>query len=241
MVRIMRIKSVVISAGGQGIRMKEKLGETPKVLAQIEGTPFIQWVFDKWESLGIEHIHLLLGYKSLEIWNSSQEWLLKKENRKNKIKLSATIEPYPVGVGGALMLAKGFLSEPFIFTYGDVYPTVDVKQLCDNFTDESDGCMAVCSSEIACEPGNVKIENGYISCYDKSNKELDYVDVGAMILRPEVLSGNNGFKIINGEELLKIAISRGKFKAFMHNAASKHIGDPDAYNNFVSWVMKIGG
>ena len=50
-------------------------------------------------------------------------------------------------------------------------------------------------------------------------------------------SGHLGFE----EELLKPIISRGKLNAYMHYDASKHIGDPDAYDSFVSWFIKAGG
>ena len=34
---------VVILAGGKGTRIKEVLNDTPKIMAPIEGKPFLDW------------------------------------------------------------------------------------------------------------------------------------------------------------------------------------------------------
>lgn len=228
----MIIKNVVILAGGEGKRMRDLLGSTPKVLASVNGVPFIHLLLDRWKNTGIENIHLLLGYKSNEIWNECIEWHSKSDN--SKVKLSASIEPYPLGDGGALLTAKPFLNAPFFFTYGDVYPTVDIQALSDTFSDEFDICMSVCPQDIAMERGNVELFNDTIICYDKAEQSKKYVEVGLMIIRPSILKSLElGFRTV--AEILKESISNGKVKAYLHYMPSKHIGDPVAYNEFIEW------
>lgn len=236
----MKIETIVISAGGQGTRMRNLLGDVPKVLASIDGVPFLHLVLDKWKEIGIKNIHMLLGYKSAEIWTSCQEWLNGQKENGERINLSATIEPYPLGVGGALMLANSFLNEPFILTYGDVYPTVNIKGLSECMDAESKGCMAICPREIAKEPGNIELVDDYIVCYDKSNTKLDYVDVGAIALKPEVIHCE-GFTSLSEGELLNGVIACKKLKGYLHYTPSKHIGDPEAYNDFLQWFQRTGG
>jgi lmbO len=235
----MEIDTIVISAGGKGTRMRDLLGDVPKILAPIEGVPFLHLVLNRWKEIGIKDIHMLLGYKSAEIWMSCQEWLSSDEENQKKVCISASIEPYPLGVGGALVLATSFLNKPFILTYGDVYPTVDIKALCECMEEPFVGCMAICPKEIAKEPGNIELEDEYIVSYDKSKITLDYVDVGAIALKPEALQWKSYSSLSEGE-ILNEFIRNKKLKGYLHYLPSKHIGDPQAYTDFVQWFQRTG-
>lgn len=225
---------VVIAAGGAGLRMRDLLGETPKILAPIDGKPFITLVLEQWRQMGCEHVHLLLGYRSAEIWESCKAWLETVPADQQRLKLSATIEPEPLGVGGALNFARGCLKKQFVLTYGDVYPTVNIDALLDKMAPENTGCIAVCPADIAQEPPNILIEGGRVKAYSKERKGMTHVDVGAILLTSDLLK-STFVQNKNEEHLLSAAIEAGTVAAYQHPCSSKHIGDPRAYQNFVDW------
>lgn len=115
---------VVIACGGKGTRMKDILKDSPKILAPVPSGVFLHKVLDYWSSVNCERVHLLLGVGADQVWEAAMNWL---HQSNGNLKISATIEPYPLGVIGALKFAESCLPPQFIFTYGDVYPTVDLK------------------------------------------------------------------------------------------------------------------
>ena len=46
--------NIVILAGGKGTRVKEVLKDTPKIMAPIEGKPFLEWLLAWIESWKLE-------------------------------------------------------------------------------------------------------------------------------------------------------------------------------------------
>ena len=55
---------VAILAGGLGTRIQGVLGETPKVLAPINGRPFLDYLIVWLESFGARRIVLCLGHRA---------------------------------------------------------------------------------------------------------------------------------------------------------------------------------
>ncbi|MCK5241114.1 NTP transferase domain-containing protein [bacterium] len=225
---------VVIAAGGAGTRMLPVLGNIPKILAPVGGKPFLTLVLDRWEKLGCKRVHLLLGYAASEVWKICEDWSAASQSTKRSMTLSASIDPYPLGVGGALRFARSCLSNPFVLTYGDVYPTVSIETLLNNLSLQDEGCITVCPSRLAGEPANIAIKNGRVVNYGKNEIGMAYVDVSAIALRPHVL--NNGPPEPMNEELfLKPLIASGKLSVYEHKSPSLHIGNPEAYSNFSKW------
>ncbi|MCL2312470.1 MAG: NTP transferase domain-containing protein [Firmicutes bacterium] len=228
----MKINSVAIVAGGLGLRMRKLFDEIPKIILPINGKPFLAWVLDEFEKIGFTSIHLLLGYKASEIWDVAQKWLNETETRKNKISLSATIEPRPIGAWQSLLLAKEFLLDYFFVTYGDVFPTVNIPNMIENYKLQYDGCMAICPREIANEKGNIEINDEAVTNYNKNENQLPFVDVSAVLLNKKVLS----IPFDNDKEILQQIVKNSKIQAYIHSKPSKHIGEPEAYYNFLNWI-----
>lgn len=230
---------VVIAAGGYGVRMKPVLDKTPKILApikqHIETIPFLWLVLDRWQTFGCKSIHLLLGYGAAKIWKSVEEWKQKHKDN-SELAISASIEPRLLGVMGALHFAKSSLSDLFLLTYGDVYPTINPQQLLNNLKPSDEGCLAICTQEIANEPANVKLENNQIAKYTKHDLSMTYVDLGAILLRKsalKVLPKELKYPL-NEQDLFGPLATRRTLSVYKHTKPSYHVGDPEAYYRFKS-------
>jgi D-glycero-alpha-D-manno-heptose 1-phosphate guanylyltransferase len=63
------IKEVIILAGGLGTRLKEVISDIPKVMALINGKPFLEYQLNYLEKSGINRVVLSVGYKNEIIRN----------------------------------------------------------------------------------------------------------------------------------------------------------------------------
>lgn len=108
----------VILAGGLGTRLGL---DVPKVLAPVNGRPFLEYLLDWLEYYGARRIILALGWQGHQVL----EYLKSAPKRKNHTNLifSCEDEP-PAGETGALINAytKGYLkSNPVLVMNGDTF------------------------------------------------------------------------------------------------------------------------
>lgn len=114
---------VVVMAGGLGSRLGPEYSHAPKVLAPVNGKPFLVLQLEKFINEGVERVHYLLGHKNEQVTK-----LLSELN--SQIQISYTIEPPELlGTGGALFNAIGEIDEEFLLTYGDSYLIADINSI----------------------------------------------------------------------------------------------------------------
>lgn len=214
--------------------MAPVLGRLPKVLAPVDGRPFLSLVLDRWARLGCERVHLLLGHGAADVWACAVS-----ANRPG-LAVSASIEPQPLGVIGALRFARSCLADRFIFTYGDVYPTVPPDALLARLAPEDEGCVAACPVDLAGERATVVGERGRVTYYGKNETGLSHVDVGAIVLRASVLDALPVGVSLHEKDLLRPLAESGKLAMYEHRMPSRHIGDPAAYDAFAAWFRSHG-
>lgn len=91
---------LLILAGGFGTRLQSVLNGKPKPLANINGVPFIKFLFQNWLDQGVSNFILSLHFEAKLIIDFIQnDELLKKCN------IQFVIEPEPLGTGGAVAYA----------------------------------------------------------------------------------------------------------------------------------------
>ncbi len=103
----MKVKEMIILAGGQGSRLASVIGDLPKVLAPIKGRPFLDYLLEYFFHLGIERFILALGKGKEEV----KEYCSKSHY---KVHLIFSEETEPLGTGGALKKALNLISEEYI-------------------------------------------------------------------------------------------------------------------------------
>lgn len=148
-----KIKDAVILAGGLGTRLRSEIGEFPKVLAPVNGKPFLSFVLDYLQKNGIETVVLSVGYKAELI---QQEF---GDNYKG-LKLIYAIESSPLGTGGAMKLAlEKNKAEMLFILNGDTFFDIDLKVL-ENFhlQNKSTCTLALKKMKNVDRYGNVEID-----------------------------------------------------------------------------------
>lgn len=111
---------VAILAGGQGTRLRPAIGEHPKVLAEIDGRPFVAYLLDQVAAAGFRDVVLCVGWRADEVERALG-------NAYGPLRLRYSREPAPLGTAGALRHALPALAgETALVMNGDSYCGVDL-------------------------------------------------------------------------------------------------------------------
>ncbi len=127
----MMIREAIILCGGLGTRIANVLPGIPKVLAPVAGRPFLSHVIEHLALQGITKFILAAGYQHEFIEKYIEDEFGKGENSLKKI-FEFSIEPKPLGTGGAIRLALNCTSsENILVSNGDTLFRIDLKRFAD--------------------------------------------------------------------------------------------------------------
>ena len=113
---------LVIVAGGQGTRLKERLGGLPKPMVDVAGKPLLEHQVLLARRYGIEDIVLLTGHGAEAIrdyFGDGSPW---------GARIRYFEEGQPLGTAGAVLSAIDRLAERFIVMYGDTMLNADLSR-----------------------------------------------------------------------------------------------------------------
>jgi D-glycero-alpha-D-manno-heptose 1-phosphate guanylyltransferase len=113
---------VVILCGGLGQRLRPVTGSrTPKVLASVQGIPFLDILLMNMKDQGFQRVILCAGYRAAEI----QEYYQKKEMG---LDIVFSLEKNPLGTGGAIKKAKSKIKSSVFFALnGDCFCPISFR------------------------------------------------------------------------------------------------------------------
>lgn len=113
--------SAFILAGGLGTRLRPVVTDRPKVLADVNGRPFLEHLLDQLEEYGLHRVVLCTGYLGEQI--EAKFGAMYKG-----LKLEYSRETEPLGTGGALRLAASRLAAgPALVLNGDSFCRLDFR------------------------------------------------------------------------------------------------------------------
>jgi D-glycero-alpha-D-manno-heptose 1-phosphate guanylyltransferase len=98
----MYTQEAIILAGGLGTRLKGIVDDVPKVMAPVNGRPFLEYLLDFLDNNVIEHVVLSVGYKHEIIQNHFS-------NQYKSIAIDYCIEEEPLGTGGGIKKAFDYI------------------------------------------------------------------------------------------------------------------------------------
>ena len=112
-----------ILAGGLGTRLRPVTGGVPKALVPVRGRPFVEWLLVALRRRRVRRAVLCtgLGHDRIEAALG--------DGRRAGVRLTYSVEPAPLGTGGAVALALPLLADPFVLWNGDTFSTVDWRGL----------------------------------------------------------------------------------------------------------------
>jgi NDP-sugar pyrophosphorylase family protein len=113
--------TAVILAGGLGTRLRSVVADRPKVLAEVEGRPFVTHLLDQLADARCRRVVLCTGYLGEQV-----EAAIGPIYR--GLRVSYSRETQPLGTGGALRLALQHIESPDLLVLnGDSYCAADLE------------------------------------------------------------------------------------------------------------------
>jgi NDP-sugar pyrophosphorylase family protein len=113
---------VLILAGGLGTRLNGLLADLPKILAPIEGRPFLDYLLIWLKEQGFARVILGLGHKAGPVHDylGTHAW--------PGLEVIAVVEPQPLGTAGAVGFAfPNLRSDPVMVMNGDTVVEADLR------------------------------------------------------------------------------------------------------------------
>jgi len=153
-----------------------------------------------------------------------------------------SVEPSPLGTGGAVRHAAALLCDEFLLINGDSYLDMDYEGLAAAFRGAScTGMLAVYDNRRdTAVPNNVALDDsGRVSLYEKagSDERLRYVDAGVLALRKSVLDLIPADTVCSMEnEIYPRLIERGALDSFVAAQRFYDIGTPERLREFEAYL-----
>ena len=115
---------VLILVGGLGTRLREIIKNIPKVMANIKGKPFLEYLIVQLKNYNLNDIILCTGHLKEKIENYFGN------GNHLGVNIVYSEELKPLGTGGAIKLAESLVkSDDFIVMNGDSFFDIDLYKL----------------------------------------------------------------------------------------------------------------
>lgn len=220
--------TAAILAGGLGTRLRSLVPDKPKVLAQISGRPFIEYLLDQLAAAGVKSVVLCVGYKGEMV----QAHL---GDHYKGMQLHYSLETSPLGTGGALRLALPLLhSDSLLVMNGDSYCDAKLGSFADwHATKKSPATLLLTKTDDTRRYGRVddNDQGRIIRFQEKADTSgPGWVNAGIYLLQRQVLESIPADRVVS--------LERETFPAWIQHGLSGYrsegrlwdIGVPDAYH-----------
>ncbi len=229
----------VILAGGLGTRLRPLTERIPKVMASINGKPFLLYLLELLRSRGVNDIVLLIGYLGEQVrgffGNGAKIGL--------RIRYSEERERL-LGTGGALKQAQSLLGNHFFVINGDTYLPIDYSKVDRVFQQAGKKALIVVynNREDTGVKNNVELDKDLmIVRHDKESTDisLKHAEAGVLVLRREALEViAEGCSISLEKGLYPTLIHQRELAAYVTEQRFYDIGTPKQQEVFEEFLAR---
>jgi NDP-sugar pyrophosphorylase family protein len=146
------VKALIL-AGGLGTRLRPRFGDLPKPLAPLGGRPFLARQLEWLAAAGVREAVLCAGYGAEAVREALGD------GAALGVRLAYSVEPEPLGTGGALQLAEPHVAGPCVVANGDTLALCDPWEL-ERARWESGAVGAVALFRVPDAAGRGRVETG---------------------------------------------------------------------------------
>ncbi len=216
----------IVLAGGLGTRLKSVVSDLPKPMAPIRGRPFLAILLDELIAAGFTQAILAVGYRHEAIRDYFGDGY-------KSLGLAYSVEPEPLGTGGAIFLALKQTTDTQIFVVnGDTYLGLDYKtMLMAHLEEKSALTVAVQKVPDASRYGSLDIEQDHIcGFFEKGRSGLGVINGGVYLLSCDLFDSYTLPPVFSFEtDLLMPYVSEIRPLAFPAKGIFIDIGVPEDY------------
>ena len=172
---------LAILAGGLGTRLSGTIpAGLPKPLAPVAGRPFLDHLLDWAIERGADDIVLLTGHGSDAIRAHVGD-------AHRGVPVGYSVEPAPLGTGGALVNARAVLADEFVLVNGDTFVEADLSALRGGLS-RSSVVMGLVEVADTGRFGRVEVTDGAVTGFhEKGGSGPGIINAGVYALRRSVV------------------------------------------------------
>lgn len=216
----------IILAGGLGTRLQQTVPLVPKALAPIQGVPFLEILLQQFEESGLfSKVILALGHKAPQI----QETI----DKDYRFALIHSIEPFPLGTGGAILHALDQVEGQTVFICnGDSYTDLSFSSFF-AFHREKQAQVSIACREVedASRFGSLSFDETFRihRFIEKSPHPVPgWISCGLYLIEKQLLSSFSKGSYSLEKDFFPQFLSQKMF-AFLHQGAFIDIGTKESY------------
>jgi NDP-sugar pyrophosphorylase family protein len=221
---------VAILAGGLGTRIRDTLGDTPKVLAPINGRPYLDYLLDWLDGFGASRIIMCLGHLAQKV----------EDHLQGREGVECIVEPEPLGTGGAVRFCRdAFRSNHLLVMNGDTWLEMDLDPFVATHLKSNSNISMVCVQvDDVSRYGNVIIHEHSVMGFTEKNLNNTgpgFINGGAYLLSQKVLDELCRMNVHSIENDFFFKLKPGSIRAFIPEKANFiDIGTPESLDAAVS-------
>lgn len=217
----------IVLAGGLGTRLRGTIGDYPKCMAEVNGKPFLHYIFQYLAAQQCSRVILSLGYKHEVIteWLATQQW---------PFEVAHVIEQEPMGTGGGIQLAIEAAQTPDVAVLnGDTMFSVNLGALF-AFHNNKQAATTLALKEMHDFDRyglvNTDSEGHIFSFEEKQKREQGTINGGIYIINKEALLAKQlPEKFSFEKDYLEAFTNEHKFFGYRSDAYFIDIGVPEDY------------
>lgn len=219
--------TAAILAGGLGTRLQKVVSDRPKVLAEVNGRPFLAYLLDRLAEVSLKRVVLCTGYMAELV-----QYIFGSSYREMELLYSR--EEMPLGTGGALRLALPFMtSDPILVMNGDSFCDADLAL----FDSKHYTAMAKASLVLTQVPdvsryGAVEAnESGLVTSFiEKGARQgSGLINAGIYLLKREIIASIPEGRNVSLEQDVFPKLIGTDLYGFLQGSRFIDIGVPDDY------------
>lgn len=215
------VKEAIVLAGGLGTRLREVVSDVPKPMADINGKPFLHYIFEYLSKNNIYKVVLAVGYRYEVITKYFGDRYL-------DIDIEYSIEDKQLGTGGAIKNALNRIMGDYCFVInGDTYfaPSLDRLILRDTKI-----VLALKYMINFDRYGSIILEGDYIDSFlEKKYFEDGFINGGIYYLSKDIFLNFNLPDIFSFEKFLEDNFKKLRAKGIIFDEYFVDIGIPSDY------------
>lgn len=219
---------VVVLAGGLGTRLAGVFQDTPKILAPVDGAPYIRFLLDWLARSGVRRVTFCLGHLADKV----AAWLADNDTR--PLRVETVVEPAPAGTAGALRFAHPKIAGDAVMVMnGDSFVDGDLNAFLSDFraTNALASLMCVEMPDVSRYGRVIVNDAGYIERFAEKDPGVTgpgLINAGIYLFGRPLLEGIVESQAESLEREVFATAAPGSIRAFSVQGAFHDIGTPES-------------
>jgi mannose-1-phosphate guanylyltransferase len=234
------MRQALILAGGLGTRLRPATETVPKPLMPVGKRFFLHYLLRMLVENGVRDILLLVGHLAEKVTEAVGD------GARYGCRIAYSVEPEPLGTGGAIKNAAANVHDEFFVLNGDTYLPIDyggVQAHWEQRRGELDGLLVVYDNTEPVAPGNVWLaDDKLVAEYRKhAGREGGTVDAGVQVFKKTILDMIPAGRPASLEELVfPKLIAQRRLGAHTTSTRYYDIGTPERLAAFERYIEESG-